>query len=780
MECPSVPESLSIKDPRTHCQEVKNKKLVNMCEETDHAPRSPKRATRMEATAVQQQELGEDTRLSRNNLQAISPPRRRRRRHPIDSTRKTAVDLPPPVASLSSSSIGETWSTLDCHAMTPEFMATLSARPAQELEADSPALEGSNVINWSTSPRIVGKQWLIIGTEQGHVCVWKASHIVEHASLSRSIQLQHSASPGNHREKTSADPSRPSPFDTYKCLPPDAMIDCCTLLEEALRDKRKPSNPRTDTCAAPIVSIATTLLNETSGMSQNYIVAITDTGTVAILRLGEAVQLVAGFSTRQCSATCCAMTTHTLAKADGSHHSLFRIMIGYQSGQLEGWELPVPRTNAAATFDQPSSRAPLRSASPAKLLFRGYWEESCEYEVRAVGPLYAHRRDSSDEALIHDDCLLLVLETATLDKQLPTPSMIEVINLTSLVRAWNENCGSKHTGQTGATKMETQQTYAEAMEPHLVLAEPGMEVVDVRSSLNRRRGLNDLQVEPVSPSWVPCHGTNCILSLCDVQNQEIVVTHTDPQEMFACYLVALSDGSGVVVSTGLRIEANLETSAVNNNGQLRLCWGVARAQDQMLFSFPAVGLGHLEIPRRLQSNLFDKATFPLAAFTLGGTTTYLAPLKSLIANKPNSLAFLSYPQEIDVDSPPELLQASTVGNLIAIAGDTEDTTPVIVYAWHGGGLLEVYSCSLLEGILNSQSIIAGLVENGAADLLRALLMANNIASLCASNLSWLQATFELEAAGLLNIDRPLTLEDVVSPRLRRFCALLMSFALKAT
>ncbi|GKY93224.1 hypothetical protein MPSEU_000290100 [Mayamaea pseudoterrestris] len=760
-----------------------------MCEGPDSA----------ESSAPAENEASESTRQQRDidNDGEVSPanPRRMRNNRLSNNSRRRsaspesfAVDLPPPIASLSRDS--PAWKTRDCRAITPEFIATLTATN-QRLDNETTfssmeAFENHAVINWSTAPLIVAKRWVVVGTEQGQVCVWKADSIfdkVEQRQLAQSEQ--------HLREPQELDSSESTIDSAYSDILPDHMIDCCSLLADALRDKRshqQRTHKSESAIAAPIVSLATAQVNE----SNYYLLAITDTGVVAVILLSQAdnndsvVQLVAGFSTRQTSATCCTMMTanNINATADDNSRPLqdVCIMIGYQTSHVEAWSLQIATPTVKTGVGEP-----LRSPSSAKLMFRGCIESACDYQVRSMAVLSSTQRvvplepsmssdSTSQDASIKPDTprqtyVLLVLESGYLDEQLPTPAMIEVLCLDSVVAAWTNSSmekasSTKTTAGARPHRKEVVPPHVEPLEPHLILAEPGMELVDVRTST--MDGPTPARTSRMRPHWIPTMATNCIHELDD--ELQIETMRNRNQTMRARCLVALSDGTVAIISAG----------STKKNEITSVSWGVTRNQDQMLLSYPAVGLGSVMLD---DTDEDASASNPYAVCCLSGTTTYLSPLTSNNVKPVKPFKVTSYPHEIDSDIPVEFVHGFTAGVMLssprrAIRDCTSKTTAIMIYAWHGGGLLDVYSCQLMKKS-NSHSIISRLVDDGAAEMLRSLLYAtcsssSETVSDEAAPESWQRAHDALVAAR--KGEGALILHDVCSDELDAFRSLLLQFA----
>ena len=141
-----------------------------------------------------------------------------------------------------------------------------------------------------------------------------------------------------------------------------------------------------------------------------------------------------------------------------------------------------------------------------------------------------------------------------------------------------------------------------------------------------------------------------------------------------------------------------------------LQWGVSNESDQVVLSYPAIGLATVSL-----------STGRYLACCLRGGTVYLVPESDSNTVKP-VLVILGH---VDVGKEPSThyLQGFTAGNVLVngvkTAVSKNQNLAVLIYS-SAGGVLKVNSCELLAQT-EQDSILLELVHNGTAQLLRELL-----------------------------------------------------------
>lgn len=150
------------------------------------------------------------------------------------------------------------------------------------------------------------------------------------------------------------------------------------------------------------------------------------------------------------------------------------------------------------------------------------------------------------------------------------------------------------------------------------------------------------------------------------------------------FAAALSDG------TVARMHASIE------EGMLR--WGVKKDIDQVVLSFPAIGIAPVNL-----------STGTSVACCLRGGTVYLVPEGEHL----QPITVILGPVNKDQESSIHYLQGFTAGN-VCVGGIPG--LAVLVFA-SAGGTLQVFSCALLTQT-EEESVLQELVHNGSVELLR--------------------------------------------------------------
>jgi hypothetical protein len=159
-------------------------------------------------------------------------------------------------------------------------------------------------------------------------------------------------------------------------------------------------------------------------------------------------------------------------------------------------------------------------------------------------------------------------------------------------------------------------------------------------------------------------------------------------EAIPFFVAALSDG------TVARMRASIEEGL--------LCWGVQKDFDQVVLSFPAIGIAPVNL---------STGTSVLACCLRGGTV-YLVPEGEHL----EPITVILGPVDKDQESTINYLHGFTAGNVCV---DGIPGLAVLVFA-SAGGTLQVFSCALLTQT-EEDNVFQELVHNGSVELLRDLL-----------------------------------------------------------
>ena len=158
------------------------------------------------------------------------------------------------------------------------------------------------------------------------------------------------------------------------------------------------------------------------------------------------------------------------------------------------------------------------------------------------------------------------------------------------------------------------------------------------------------------------------------------------------FAAALSDG------TIARMSAKFEDDT--------LLWGVCNDLDQVIISYPAIGLVPVDL--RIGTHI---------ACCLRGGTVYLIPQSDTL----EPIKVILGPIDAEHQPSVQYLQGFTAGNISVngITSTTDKEVPVLIYS-SDGGILKVYACLLLSQT-EQDCVLQELVNNGSAQLLREFL-----------------------------------------------------------
>lgn len=414
------------------------------------------------------------------------------------------------------------------------------------------------------------------------------------------------------------------------------------------------------------------------------------------------LDMVAAWNTGRCGLTSVAVTESG------------NIVLGYQSGHVESWTLTVNvnTTQLQKETKLPSNRhdveppvAAVRKENVSKqwsaiLQWRAAFHNGPQPIITAIAQLRVPQptEEGNDQSVsesanvISEDALVELDSTnpstpppsttplAEEDVQSPKPeylvltlhrdsstrpstaSLLEVVDVTSIAKAWNHQFAGFDNAASAAVYLEE----------HSVVPEAGREVLDLSTfpSVHDNR-----RVLPSPSYYIPSIGTNCLCSMTSSTAVSVAA--------------GLADGMVTVVSGAISVEE-------------QLAWGVSTLMDQLCLSYPCIGMGCVDL------NVGDEV-MPCVVCCLRGTATYMIPMVSAssiqsdICGEDEVLMFaLSVPHDIDEDSSLRYLQSFAAFNLstesasadCGIEGQCQ--IPILVYAWPGG-VVDIYSGELLRG-----------------------------------------------------------------------------------
>lgn len=492
---------------------------------------------------------------------------------------------------------------------------------------------------------------------------------------------------------------------------------------------------------------------ETCRIEEGHIVAMTDDGQGFVVRLRKDVSasLVFQFSTMNFGVTCASVVTAAAAilpsttmpkkviSTKNNQHTDLQLLVGYQSGYLENWKifrfssdkilakmtwrgiypnnytiqkmtpLNVTPPDASATnpnvtettnntaegrnesYNANSATGDMKVETPSK--------KPKAKEISPKDKAIPPRTASRSEVALQPRYLLLTLFSPT--DTLKTGAMMEVIDVGDLARIWKNN-DSKNDGMGGRLR-------AINLNQRWIMPAAGMELLNSATISNSpaSEGL------PRCVHILPSTATGSICTL--------------PQGNGT----ALPDGTIALVST------------TEEDGDLR--WGIANDYNQLLLPYPAIGCASINWGISRQ-----QPYIPHVACCLRGGSTYLIPFAppNTTSNGDNNKASEdTMPVTVftfDTETHARYVSAFMAGNLILSSSSssssspsssedsgsskhdnrqsqhttstgashdntntntntsaqtspttTPTTTPVLIYGW-AGGIIDVYSCELME------------------------------------------------------------------------------------
>jgi hypothetical protein len=521
------------------------------------------------------------------------------------------------------------------------------------------------------------------------------------------------------------------------------------------------------------------------------VVAASDWGEVAVISVRHG-RVLARFDTGRCAATCVAsLPPRAVAVAgegdDEGESGATRVLVGYNTGILECWTISrLEQTQHEASSSSLPEPAP---ASPrevkARLSAQGMLEEGLPIRSLVPWALSADARstpaqdsrpskaeaqppsahdehrsqDLADSALGNSpigktsEFVAMTLEST---RQVPAGQMVEVVDVASLVHAFN------------AVKQSDVSPSSSPMidlEQHIVLPEAGREIVDPSSRSN--------PPPPFPAPWVPSPATNRLLDVSGALSGGCSTA--------AACAFGLADGTVGIATASMR-----PSSRDTDEGEA-VSWGIARRSDQLLLSYPAIGLGTVTLRSPPSGSAASSEAHYLACCLRGGTV-YLVDLLPTLGDSDDSLPrrqlkVIAYPKDLDVDSSAvQQVQGFVAANINSRGAWCAESVPVLVYAWPGG-ILDVYACELQARTGCPRRLLEQLVENGSAQLLRELLMESTDESLASRGELWCSAKVEVHTmfppsttSDDLETPRTITAEDLGSNKLRSFRAMLLHLA----
>lgn len=601
------------------------------------------------------------------------------------------------------------WRECELIPRTPQHLITLIAR-------------NPTTYVWSAPPIVWKERYLIAPTLSGHILLWDLRKTLKMASnetddLKLDDRQVESASKGPSVPNRSLE-GEVSDFHIHSSQTPDLVLN--TNRDETTEKVPIDSTLANGTAIAQICIGSSSVPGNNNGNNE-VLVSASVAGFVHVFHLNDSdlnlITIAYSFSTGKPGLQCVTTTRKGT------------IVVGYHSGRLEAWKLEARKQpkNVASTPQNLERTA--GTSYRKKLLWRGFLANAPE--IRSVLQLEypsidANSNTEHEPPTISDRDEILIL-TMQQEEMISTAGMIEVINITAVQKSFQ-----------GALQNNESATEV-ALDECSLLARPGMEVINPTTSLPETQANYDFRNRP----WAPNGGTDSLVRI----DQPL-----QGDSMLACAVI-LAEGSVLLITTFL-VDGEFE-------------WGIQRASEQLLLSFPAIGVGCA-----IQTSGED--TVPNITCCLRGGTSYLIPCDSKDTTETSdSLNVITYPHDIDTDNPPHRVDFFSAGVIRYSVDDrkfTKSSIPILVYCWPGG-IIDVYASELLqEKKTYTNAILTELVFDGTVQLLREHLLSLTIEALALRDDSWSLARDEL--ANFISSE-PLALSDLLSARLRAFRSILI-------
>lgn len=347
-------------------------------------------------------------------------------------------------------------------------------------------------------------------------------------------------------------------------------------------------------------------------------------------------QMMHSWITRELGVTCMA----TWNNSDGFD----TISVGYRSGHLEAWK--VPQVHTVDPKRTSRMRGPRKTSRNVKLEWDGFLYDSIQtlsFLPHSNGP---HENNQDDLYLMA--AVSIVTKADDKGAEQPTSSMLKILDLQQIVDEKKK-------------RME---------EPSSVSTEEDKTIALEHFSITQSRGMELLAASTVSLS-----------KDCNLPKRSPVLDNTRANA--ACNLsVDGKNYSSLAFSDGV-------VGLFSRNGDTV---GISETNHQVLFSYPAIGSGHIRIADE------KKNTCDCLAVCLRGGTCYLIPVES--KSNDNSVGVIPFPHDLEMDLSDVFVQSFCAGNLKIDGTDLA----VVVYAWPGG-VMDIYSIELVNSMASKESEI---------------------------------------------------------------------------
>ena len=414
--------------------------------------------------------------------------------------------------------------------------------------------------------------------------------------------------------------------------------------------------------------------------------------------------------------------------------SYLSMVIGYESGHLEGWR--VSNNNDSKTPSSTPKGSPQRKASQRTSPNKG------NIPAGGRGITKSRSKSAEDEIMTRDSILDFTLQWRGYLHRAPIRSLTALGRQTDVIKEEFERDQRTDVKTNLVLTMEIPENNPEIkgtasmvdvlkidfkllrvkfisnnrrsiqLFPYLQMPSCGMELVDSSTvggttieGESFAEHVNALEHFPKRLSMLPSQGTDSSISLSDGRQ---------------CG-VSLSDGTVAILSSDT--EFGLSSSS----------WGIVKDAHQLILSYPAIGCGRIHQKQHYtnadgQDEDETNNRKEYIACCLRGGTCFLIPVVDGDAH--HDIAAIPYLHDVDADWTSVYIQGFTAGDLDVKTINGRRSLPVMVYAL-AGGTLDVYTCGLIHPLTpdvekavddaENRECLTDLLQGGALSMVSDLL-----------------------------------------------------------
>lgn len=400
------------------------------------------------------------------------------------------------------------------------------------------------------------------------------------------------------------------------------------------------------------------------------------------------------------------------------------LWIGYTSSVLECWKLVIvpSKTKMALTTNESSlsSSSSSPATAPSQLrrrptrprrskpdcLWKGYVEEP--YSIQSLqillqqspvlsGSTLTRQQDEADS--INQNESVTISSSPTVSDRAAEPSgttlaPIMVVTLQTpigedespIFQALDLTAIHRQASKTQPRHMrndDDDDAVTLALGPFRLLPDPAMSLIESSSLSSSGRVSSTILLPPEASTQQPEGSTP--------QDAASYMQHQVPTKLNS----TLIPSRGTNGSIALGFKNHSKCGVALSNGTVAILspgWGVASDADQLLFSYPVIGMGRIVVDHE-----DNKKEYLVCCLRAG--TCYLIPIAPTTSTESpeivvdDDIVCVSYPHDIDADTTNLYVQEFTAG-MLQNDNNKNKVLGVLVYVWPGG-VVDIYSIELL-------------------------------------------------------------------------------------